>query len=328
MSGFDVGDSGDVVVATRVRLARNVTGFPFPHRASDAQRSEIASLVRRSLRQSGARVWSAHRVRDLSESELAKLVHDRWIALPKDGPARELWVLVEESARGTTVLVNEEDHVRIQAIMPGWDLVSPWESVHEVDACLRSDLRYAYSASRWGYLTASTGNVGTGLRVSAMVHLAGLGMTRERVAVLSAARSLDLAIRGLHGEGSEPVGDLFQISNAVSFGRPESGLRDRVASAVEYLIGEELRARRELAADPRALRRSLANAQAMSALVELTWGQCWSILSTVRLAGACGLSQPFPDSVFADAIRVLGVDVGLDDSRRASRVRTLVGGWV
>lgn len=314
------------MVTTRIRLARNLAGIPFPHRASAADCAQVAARVRRSLRQSETRVWSSFRLRDMSETDLARLLHERWLSFSSFGKADEIWLLIEERPCGATVVINEEDHVRIQAVTPGWDPASPWEAVHAAEASLGRDVRFAHDESRWGFLTASAGNVGTGLRVSAMLHLAGLGLIGERNGVLSAARSLDIAIRGIHGEGSDPAGDLFQISNAVSFGRPESGLRDRVESVVEHLAASEMRARARLRADPDILLRRLESARQMAGQDHLTAQQCWSVLSVLRLSGECGVSKRVASTVFADGVRSLGGGGRQDDARRAARLRSLLSG--
>jgi len=316
-------EASEVVVATRFRLARNVDGHWFPGRASSQALSEIAKQVRRSIRQSGDRIWIAHRLSDLSAGDRARLSVDRWLPLPTAGCVSETWVLLEDGGAGGTILVNEEDHLRIQCVVSGWDLGVPRESVESTERALSRDFRFAFCGDRWGYLTASPGNLGTGMRVSALLHLVALGATGERDRILSAARSLDIAIRGLHGEGSDPDGDLFQVSNAISYGRSEAALRDRVSSVVLHLVSEELRARRRLAADRGLWESSVRRAVSALGREELSASVALAILSALRLGTVCGSAAALDKGRFAEAIRLLDVAVLPDDRRRASRLRAL-----
>ena len=226
------GKDCDVVMSSRIRYARNIAGFPFPNRARREERREILGLVRE-------RAFAA----DLAEAPL-------WVDL-EDSPALERMALQErhliskQHAKGgepravlisspdewLSIMVNEEDHLRIQVIRAGLALHEAIDQIDAVDNKLEQTLDFAFS-SRFGYLTACPTNVGTGLRVSAMLHLPGLKLTGEIEKVRRAAKALNVAVRGFYGEGSEAVGDIFQLSNQTTLGRSEHELLDELADRV------------------------------------------------------------------------------------------------
>ena len=315
-------EAAEIVVATRIRLARNVEQAVFPGRASESDLSEVAALVRRSMRQAGTRVWTAHRVNQLSESDRIRLAVERWLPLTRRDCGEHAWVLLEEGT-GASVLVNEEDHLRIQAVVAGWNWAAPWESVWETESVLARNVRFAKSETRWGYLTASPGNLGTGLRVSAMLHLPALAVLGERSEVLRAARSLDTAVRGNQGEGSGADGDLFQVSNAVSFGRSSALLRDRVVSLVEHLVAAEHNARLRLTGSPGAVVDLLRSVESLLVQDALPARECWRAVSVARLACVVGVARGMASSRFAEVVRMLDPAVLDDDRRRASRLRSV-----
>ena len=241
-----IGPMGDVVISSRVRLARNLAGMPFLSRCTTEQKREVEQRLRDEILHAKpsegvfyvdiASVDSLDRQflveRHLISRQHADTDHPRGVAV--------------SSNESVAIMVNEEDHLRIQVLRSGLQLLEAFEQIDRIDDILARRLDYAYH-SRYGYLTACPTNVGTGLRVSVMLHLPALKMTGEIEKALRAARDLRLAIRGLYGEGTEASGDFFQVSNQTTLGLGERQivddfLRQTVPQFVEY----ERRTRRAL----------------------------------------------------------------------------------
>ncbi|MSR17694.1 MAG: ATP--guanido phosphotransferase [Phycisphaerales bacterium] len=217
----DPGPDGDVVVSVRVRLARNLAGFPFVWRATDTQRSEIV----RTVTQRGSLAcpeMSWHTLGECPPSKLGILVERHLVSqqfIAADGP-RCVGIAPDDSC---SVMVNEEDHLRIQALRPGNRVADTFTAALELESSLASRFDFAYH-ERWGFLTACPTNVGCGIRISAMMHLPALRMYKELDRVKRAAKDLNLAIRGFYGEGSETVADFYQVSNQITLGVAEADL--------------------------------------------------------------------------------------------------------
>jgi protein arginine kinase len=221
------------------------------------------------------------------------------------GDLTERWVLLDH-AGATSLLVNEEDHLRLQHIVSGSAIRKAAAAALRIAGVLEEGVRFS-RAERWGYLTASLGNLGTGLRASVLVHLPGMAARQRLGDALSVAYDLDTAVRGLHGEGSQTWGDLYQISNRISYGRTERELTDRVEATASYLISLERAARKILAADHPGYVRTYARAQ-REALLEagaLSAQEALEIVSGLRLAAACGLTSGPDPAVFARLVASL-----------------------
>jgi protein arginine kinase len=240
------GPESDIVISSRVRLARNLADFPFVSRATEADRTEIARIVAaqiESLRSTGRIAKDALylQVAELSEIDRQLLVERQLISrelADAEGPRA---VLVDPSER-YSVMVNEEDHLRIQVMHSGLDLSSAREECSDIDDMLEEHLTYAFSEVL-GYLTACPTNVGTGVRVSVMLHLPALAITRQIEKVFKSLHKIDLAVRGLYGEGSQATGDFYQISNQLTLGRTEEELAKKVVDVVPVLVDYERQAR-------------------------------------------------------------------------------------
>ncbi|MFT7667702.1 MAG: protein arginine kinase [Planctomycetota bacterium] len=248
----------DVVVSCRIRLARNLSSFPFAARLSGEQAQELAGTVRPVLSEAaldGHTRWVSmedtslilrlvlrerHLIsRDLSPANPGKTVP----------PGRAIAFGDSESI---SVMVNEEDHLRIQSITAGFDLEGAHSAALKLDRFLEQRLPFAVS-KKLGYLTGCPTNVGTGLRASVMLHLPALSLVRtELEKVFTAAQRTGLAVRGLYGEGSRAAGDFFQISNQVTLGRDEASLVEDLQALVPVIAEFERKVRRALLDDQRA----------------------------------------------------------------------------
>ena len=231
------GGAADVVVSTRVRLARNLAGAAFPHREDEDQlnrrRRDLAARLERCPTFAGA--WSLD-LAILDELERKALV-EMHLASPDLLREVEGRGLVISSDRRRAVMLNEEDHLRIQVFRAGLDPLAACAEALRCDAELENELDLAYS-DEFGYLTACPTNVGTGCRISVLIHLPGLVLSGEIEKILNSLRQLQIAVRGLFGEGSAVRGALFQISNLATLGRSEQDLvaefSRRVAKVVQY----------------------------------------------------------------------------------------------
>jgi protein arginine kinase len=222
---------GDVVLSCRVRMARNIAGFPFVCRASDAQAQDVLNLTRPILLRpelAAGMIWV-----DLNKATLRdrRLLFERHLISKNLAEAENRRAVAVSGDESLSVMVNEEDHLRMQVLAPGFQLGDIFKRINAVDDAIESHLDYAFSP-RWGFLTACPTNVGTGIRFSVMMHLPAMKMTNEIERVRRAARDLHLAVRGYHGEGSESAGDFYQISNQVTLGRSE----DEILEEFQTLI--------------------------------------------------------------------------------------------
>lgn len=249
------GPESDIIMSSRIRLARNLADFPFPSKADDTAKSEIVGLIRNhvaSLPLSDGLKFLP--VSDMNSLDRQFLVERQLISREHseaNGP-RGVAVSDEENI---SLMVNEEDHLRIQVIHSGFALDDCWREINRIDDLLSREVTFAFD-DRLGYLTACPTNVGTGIRVSVMLHLPGLVLTKELQKVFQALQRLRLAVRGLYGEGSQAMGDFYQISNQVTLGHSEESLIQTVQEVVPSILKYERKARESAQRQPRGTARS------------------------------------------------------------------------
>ena len=254
------GPSHDVVISTRIRLARNLAGMPFLSRCSADQRNELQDRLRAPLLESGLAPDMFY-VDVAAAGELdRRLLVERQLISRQHAEAKHPRGVAVAASETLSIMVNEEDHLRIQVLRSGLQLAEAAKEIRRVDEWLEGRMDFAFH-SRYGYLTACPTNVGTGMRVSVMLHLPALKMTGEIEKAFRAARDMRLAIRGLYGEGTEATGDFFQISNQTTLGKTEeqvvAGLLDScIPQFVQYerRARESLLRRQTLAVDDKVLR--------------------------------------------------------------------------
>lgn len=240
------GPMSDIVISSRLRLARNLGGFPFLHRATRHQRQVLENRIRETIL--AAQVASPMMYLELegaAELDRTLLVERHLISKPHaaaDG-ARGVAIAGDETV---SIMVNEEDHLRIQVLRSGLQLDEAWEQINDIDDKLEAKLDFAFHP-RFGYLTACPTNVGTGIRVSVMLHLPALKLTGEIEKVFRAAKEMRLAVRGLYGEGTDATGDFYQISNQTTLGKGEEEIiSDFKLHVIPKIIDYEHHARRML----------------------------------------------------------------------------------
>jgi len=244
------GPDSDIVVSSRIRLARNLAQFPFPNRADDVVRSDIEDLLREKVEH--LKFNTALNYVDVST--LATL--DRQFLVERQLISREH--AESHGSRGVgfgdeenvSLMVNEEDHLRIQVLRSGFALDECWAEIDRIDDSIEEHVTYAFS-EELGYLTACPTNVGTGIRVSVMMHLPALVITKEIQQVFQALHKINLAVRGLYGEGSQAMGDFYQISNQVTLGKSEQQLIENLKDVVSNIVAYERRVRDALVKENR-----------------------------------------------------------------------------
>src|SRR2546429_5708324 len=243
------GPMSEIVISSRIRLARNIAGSPFLSRASRHQRQHLETKIRDIIL--AAQITTQALYVDLDsapEMDRALLVERHLISKPHAAAEGARGVAIGEDET-VSIMVNEEDHLRIQVLRSGLQLEEAWEQVNQIDDKLEAKLDFAFHP-RFGYLTACPTNVGTGIRVSVMLHLPALKLTGEIEKVFRAAKELKLAVRGLYGEGTEATGDFYQISNQTTLGKSEEEIiSDFRHIVIPKIIDYEHHARKTLLND-------------------------------------------------------------------------------
>lgn len=237
------GPESAVVVSSRVRLARNLADFPFMTKAGRTQRAELHRLCREQLlSMPSPRPFFYIDMEKTDQVDRQLLVERHLISKQHAFGEGSRGVAVSDD-EAFSIMVNEEDHIRLQVIRSGLQLRECWQEADTLDNALGQHLRYAFS-DRFGFLTACPTNLGTGMRVSVMLHLPALKLTGEIEKLFVAAKDMHLAVRGLFGEGTEAIGDFYQISNQTTLGRSEEEILSEFADAIlPRLIVAELSAR-------------------------------------------------------------------------------------
>lgn len=236
------GPESDIVISSRIRLARNLADFPFISRATPSDRAEIERTLReRVMRSPGAAELAYFDVNKLEGIDRQFLVERQLISREHAESEGARGVAIDPQER-VSLMINEEDHLRIQVMHSGLDLPAAWEQINAIDDLVEGHVTYAFS-DRLGYLTACPTNVGTGMRVSVMLHLPALVITRQIEKLFRSLQKISLAVRGLYGEGSQAMGDFYQISNQITLGRTEEELVRQVGDVVPTIIEYERKAR-------------------------------------------------------------------------------------
>lgn len=234
-----------IVLTSRVRLARNLKDTPFPGRASKQQREDHLQAIQPVVEAlPPMKKGFASDLVSLEDLDRQLLVErhliSRELAKKKQGAA---FVLSKDET--CSIMINEEDHLRMQVILPGLQIKEAWKAVNKLDTLLEDKLPIAFSG-RYGFLTACPTNTGTGIRVSAMLHLPGLVIAEHMQQTITAVNKLGLAVRGLYGEGTEALGNVFQISNQMTLGETENDIIERLNKVVVQIIENEENARAKL----------------------------------------------------------------------------------
>ena len=236
------GPRSDIVITSRIRLARNLDDYSFPGWAEQDERSIVMNIVRPVLEELDEMKQAfSEEMTDLSAIEKQVLV-ERHLVSREHAAKGPGCATVMNRNQTISILVNEEDHLRMQAIRPGLQLLAAFRSLNAIDTDLDKELHFAFD-SRYGYLTACPTNLGTGMRASAMLHLPGLVLSEQINQTIQAANRIGLAVRGLYGEGTEAMANLFQISNQTTLGTSEEEVIAHLGKVIDRVIESEQNAR-------------------------------------------------------------------------------------
>lgn len=279
-----------IVLSSRVRLARNLKSIPFPGFAKKPDRMRALETIRPVLQ-------SLSQMNDSFAESMDNLTAlDKQILVERHLISREhaaknagsgLAINKEESL---SMMINEEDHLRMQALRPGLQIREAWQAIDAIDTALEKKLDYAFSKDL-GYLTACPTNLGTGIRVSAMLHLPALVLSEQINKIVQAVNKLGLAVRGLYGEGTEALGNIFQVSNQMTLGETEQEIVERLTKVLAQLIEHEENARQSLLEEkPKVLFNHIGRAYGILANAHsISSKETMNLLSLMRLGVDLGL---------------------------------------
>lgn len=242
---FEDRDPGEIAISSRIRLARNMDGMPFPAAALPERRRELRGEMLDLLRKTPKFREGLFLEVDQMPAAEKWMLYERSLISRELAEADEQGGLAVSPDRQDVVMINEEDHLRLQVMRGGLSLESAWEEIVEVDDAIEARVHYAFS-SELGYLTCCPSNTGTGMRAGVMLHLPGLVLLEEIRPVIRGLGKMGLAVRGLGGEGSDADGFLYQISNQITLGSSETDIIAMIHEVVEELIGHERNARARL----------------------------------------------------------------------------------
>ncbi|KIL34518.1 ATP:guanido phosphotransferase [Cohnella kolymensis] len=246
------GPDSDVVISSRVRIARNIRSMPFPMMAEPQQSQSVMEQlldVAESGRLNGLGQLERIRLSDLTELEKLVLVEKHLISPNLANESRN-GALILSPNEAISIMINEEDHLRIQCLCSGFQIRQAWDWASKIDDIFEEQVDYAFD-EKHGYLTSCPTNVGTGIRASVMMHLPALVITGQINRILSAVTQVGLAVRGLYGEGSEAAGNLFQVSNQITLGQSEQEIIENLHQVARQMIEHEKAARTKLLSESR-----------------------------------------------------------------------------
>lgn len=234
----------DVVISTRVRVARNISKYRFPSLMTVQESDTLTDDILNGMKEALDDNYRFIRVRDITPREQMVYIEDHLIS-PNMVQRKDKSSFLIRNDEKATIMINEEDHIRIQTLFPGFNLTDAWDLCSDIDDKLGEKLEYAFDDS-WGYLTACPTNVGTGLRASVMLHLPCITISKTINSLIEGLREIGLTVRGLYGEGSEALGYLYQISNQVTLGESEEDIIGKLNKVVYQIIKRERKTREYL----------------------------------------------------------------------------------
>ncbi len=284
------GPNSDIVVSSRLRLARNLEKFPFPHWANKKQGEDIFNAIE-------AAVAGIDYLKNITTFKLAELdsvdkqfLVERHLMSLEHAQKTDHKALMIDDEEILSIMINEEDHIRCQVMQSGFNLFEAWNIINKIDDSLAKDLSFAFSRD-WGYLTACPTNTGTGMRGSVMLHLPALVMTHQIDRILAAISKLSFTTRGLYGEGTQATGNFFQISNQVSLGHSEEEIIENINGLIRQIIEQENQARELITSRNRAMLEDRVNRSfgILKSAHIITSQETIELLSMVRLG--CDLAM-------------------------------------
>lgn len=287
------GPQQEIVLSSRIRLARNISTLPFPQVAKPQELAQVASQVQEAAGkiQEPEKKLTYQPLDKIGELERNLLVAEHLIS-PQLAQHNENRGVLLSPKEEIATMVNEEDHLRLQVLLPGLNLDVAWELANQLDDTFEESLDFAFSEEH-GYLTACPTNVGTGIRASVMVHLPAISMVNQIRQLIHGVTQVGLAVRGLYGEGTEVAGNIYQLSNQVTLGRTETEIIENIRSVTGQIIEQEQQARQVLLNNAKAqIEDRIYRAYGILTQARiLTTEEAMGLLSDLRLGMGLGLLQ-------------------------------------
>lgn len=329
------GPESNIVLSSRVRLARNIKGYHFPHAMSMDEAKKVIQECRRSILESNtplSKEFSLIETAKLTPIDRVSMV-EKHLTSPGFVESYERSAVLINNDSTVSIMINEEDHIRLQVIYPGLQLKEAYDYANKIDDVIEESVNYAYD-QKMGYMTVCPTNMGTGIRASVMIHLPALSITQNINGILNAVTQVGLTIRGIYGEGSDVQGNIYQISNQITLGLSEEEIISNLEGVTRQIIDKEKAERQRLMETSRirledSVWRSigiLKNARI------LTSSDCLNLISNVRLGSELGLIEGIDTSLLnelmintqpATLMKIEGreLDTELRDIKRAQYVR-------
>ncbi|MDD5692001.1 MAG: protein arginine kinase [Candidatus Omnitrophica bacterium] len=284
------GPNSDIVISSRIRLARNLSKYPFPHWANKSQLDGVLDDIKAAVAKIDMLKSSTLFVLGELDSIDKQFLVERHLMSIEHTQKTEKKALLVDDEEIIAVMINEEDHLRIQLMQSGFNLFEAWSIINRLDDELGKLLDYAY-LDDFGYLTACPTNTGTGMRGSVMLHLPALVMSRQIERVLAAVSKLSFTTRGLYGEGTQASGNFFQISNQVSLGHSEDEIIENINGLIRQIIEQEAQARQILLSKNRTILEDRINRSfgILKSARIITSQETIELLSMVRLGSDLGM---------------------------------------
>lgn len=284
------GENSDVVVSTRVRLARNIDNFPFPQKLDAQNGTLVIESVKNALDSEYSERLNYIDLTKKNDTELSALVEDHLISNEFCKSTVYPKMLITNEENNISIMVNEEDHLRIQAIFPGFALNEAYTAAQNVDEAIEKKQTYAFDDTL-GYLTSCPTNLGTGLRASVMVHIPALCKSGYLKSLSSILTKLGLTVRGLYGEGTEGHGCFFQISNQITLGIDENAAIEKLQSAVKQIIAKEREQRKLITEDVSMQDKLCRSVGILKTARKMSAAEAIQLISDARLCAHTGLVE-------------------------------------
>lgn len=336
MKWYDkISNTDDVVISSRVRLARNLEGVAFPQRLDEDSSKKVALSVKQALENVYGDKLSFSQMNTNSDRDI--LVEEHVVSPDFAEDSRLFRALVTDDDNSLAIMINEEDHIRIQALLPGFNLEKAYKKANEADNAVISGCRVAFD-EKYGFLTSCPTNLGTGMRASVMLHLPALSAFGYIKSIVNLMNKIGLTVRGIYGEGSDARANMYQLSNQVTLGISEEDTIQKLKSAVMQIVDREREMRKKLLEDTRSetydkLWRSYGTLRYAR---KIDTNEASKLISNVRLAQVCGIIPEIKDK---NLIKLLfeimpshilhrfpeAQDASLRDKYRADLVRQFLG---
>jgi len=284
------GPNSDIVISSRIRLARNLEALPFPHWANKKQGEDLLAKVKEAvLKNDYLKKATVFELAKMDSIDKQFLVERHLMSLDHAQKTNSKAVVIDEEEI-VSIMINEEDHIRMQVMQSGFNLYEAWNIINRIDDSLANQLNFAFLPD-WGYLTACPTNAGTGMRGSVMLHLPALVMSRSIDRVLAAIAKLSFTTRGLYGEGTQAMGNFFQISNQISLGPSETEIIESINGLIRQIIEQENQARDALSSKNRPMLEDRVNRSLgiLKSAHIITSQETIELLSMVRLGCDMGI---------------------------------------